>query len=64
MKTEIQSVLNNQKFKDLLKETPETLPTNLTNENLEGSIRNFTIVDLWRIEKNKRNTRAVRRWLY
>ncbi len=63
MKIETQTVVNNQSFENLLKETPETLATNLANEILEGKIKNFGIIDLWRIEKNKRSTRNVRRWL-
>ena len=63
MKTETESLVNNQSFENLLKETPETLATKIASEILEGKIKNFTIIDLWGIEKNKRSTRNVRRWL-
>lgn len=63
MKTKTQSVVNNQRFENLLKETPETVATNIACETLDGKIKNFTIIDLWGIEKNKRSTRNVRRWL-
>ena len=63
MKNDVKKVIENQKFEDLLKETHETLATNFAQEMLEGTRKQFTVVDLWKIEKNQRSSQNMRRWL-
>jgi hypothetical protein len=63
MTTETNNLVNNQKFEDLLKETHETLAKNLAQEMLEGKAKQFSIVDLWKIEKSQKSTNSLRRWM-
>jgi hypothetical protein len=55
MKTETNNVVNSTNFESLLKETHETFATNLAQEMLEGKVRNFSVVDLWKMEKTQRS---------
>jgi hypothetical protein len=61
MKSETNNVVNIQNFENLLKETPETLATNLTQEMLTGKVKNFGIVDLWKIQKARGSAQNRRR---
>jgi hypothetical protein len=63
MNTNVTKEVNNQKFEDLLKETHETLAENLAQEMLEGKVKQFSVVDLWKLEKNQRSTMNLRKWL-
>lgn len=55
--------VSNQKLEDLLKVTHETLAKNLAQEMLEGKVRQFSVVDLWKMEKGQRSTQNLRKWL-
>jgi hypothetical protein len=61
MEIETKSIVNKSILKNLLKETHETLATNLVPENLKANNIHFTIVDLWKIQKAKRSTQNWRR---
>ncbi len=63
MNSNVTKEVNNQKFEDLLKETHETLAENLAQELLEGKVKQFSVVDLWKLEKNQRSTMNLRKWL-
>jgi hypothetical protein len=63
MNTNETKEVKNQKFEDLLKETHETLAENLTQEMLDGKVKQFSVVDLWKLEKNQRSTMNLRKWL-
>jgi hypothetical protein len=63
MKTETNQVVKNQGIEELLKETNETLAKHLAQEMLDGKVKNFSVVDLWKIERNSRSTQNLRRWL-
>ncbi len=63
MTKETNNLVKNQKFEDLLKETHETLAKNLAQEMLEGKVKQFSVVDLWRMEKNQKSTNSLRRHL-
>jgi hypothetical protein len=61
MQTETNNIVNKSIFENLLKETPETLAINLTQDKLEAKIKNFSVVDFWNIKKTKKNTQHWRR---
>jgi hypothetical protein len=61
MQTETNYIVNKISCKNLLTETQETLATNLAQEILEGKVKNFTIVDLWKIQKTRRSAQHSRR---
>jgi hypothetical protein len=63
MNSNVTKEVNNQKFEDLLKETHETLAENLAQEMLEGKVKQFSVVDLWKLERNQRSTMNLRKWL-
>ncbi|MEO5893920.1 MAG: hypothetical protein ABIQ31_26925 [Ferruginibacter sp.] len=55
------STLNkDQKLEELLKETKETLATNVKQEDLN---RIFGAVDMWNRQKRQRTSLHMRRWL-
>jgi hypothetical protein len=62
MTTEVKNVEQNQSLENLLKETHETLAANFAQEMLDGKVKSFSIVDLWRMEKSQRSAAISRRW--
>lgn len=45
----------------LLKVTDETIANTLAQEMLDGTIKPFSVVDLWKIEKTQKNATHWRR---
>jgi len=54
------STLNKQNLEELLKETKETVATDLKPEDLN---RSFGAVDMWNRQKRQRTSLQMRRWL-
>ena len=52
--------VNKSKLKELLKETVETLATDV---KFTGTDRSFGTVDMWNLRKRQRTTLQMRRWL-
>ncbi len=52
--------VNKSELKELLKQTPETLATNV---KLTDADRSFSSVDMWNLRKKHRTTLQMRRWL-
>jgi hypothetical protein len=58
MKTETKNIVNNDDLKNLLQETHETLAKEFAKE---GKSKNFSVVDLWNMEKTHRSAFSQRR---
>jgi hypothetical protein len=50
--------VNKNDLKDLLKETKETLATDV---KIDGNQRSFGVVDLWNVQKRQRTSISMRR---
>lgn len=61
MKTETKNIVNNDELKNLLQETHETLVKEFDKEVKEGKMKNFSVVDLWNMEKSHRSAFSHRR---
>ncbi|MBL0144437.1 MAG: hypothetical protein IPP48_00345 [Chitinophagaceae bacterium] len=54
------SSVNKNDLKELLKETKETLATDV---KVDGNQRVFGAVDLWNAQKRQRTSISMRRWM-
>lgn len=52
--------INKDELKELLKETKETIATDVCKN---GSNARFGLVDLWRVRKNNKTTSSLRRYI-
>ena len=52
--------IKNEELKELLKETKETVATDVKQDGLN---RTFGAIDMWNRQKRQRTSREMRRWL-
>ncbi|HMJ46382.1 MAG TPA: hypothetical protein VK498_03590 [Ferruginibacter sp.] len=53
--------INKKDMKELMKETKETIATGMVSASTD---KTFAEVDMWRIRKNLRTTRSMRRRIF